>query len=273
MHRFLALMILLSACGQLDNQISGAEGESVAALSATRANGLWIYSPGAWIGNTTQVNALISLMLKQGVSQVYLSTNFALLESADLPGFIQRMSNNGFLVEALIGKAEWGTQSGRADMLSQIARVLAYNTAQTYAQRFKSLHLDVEPWIGTNTDTSWVTPLTNSYIVAKAALAGTGVYLSVDLCGSKVATLPLTQRKALFAAADKLVLMQYEASFTDALSRTERFMSGLTGVGSIVAAVRAEDFPQPYQAVASINATLSPNKLYAGWALYNYDEL
>ncbi len=265
-------LFLFSACGTTDeHQIDAATSSVVAPV--THSKGLWLYSPDSLIGDRTQVNALISLMLEQGMNELYLSTNFALLDDAALPGFILRMSNNGFAVEALIGKTEWGTQSGRADMLSQISRLLAYNATQTYSQRFKNLHLDIEPWVGSGSNTSWVTPLLQSFAAATKALLGTSLQLTIDLAGSKVANLPLAERQSFFSAANKVVLMEYEASLADATSRAERFVNGLGGGGAMVVAVRAEDFSEPYQTAASFDGCFAGDERYAGWAIYDYGEL
>jgi hypothetical protein len=217
----------------------------------------------------------MAVMLKAQMNEVYLSTPASLLSNAALPAFIERLSKSGVAVEALIGEAAWGAPAGHANMLAQIARILAYNAEHPAAARFKSIHLDVEPWIGTGADLSWVTPLIASYEVARVALAAVGLHLSVDVAGSKVASLPLAERQALLASADKVVLMQYETSLANVLSRTDRFLNGLSTdhTGGVVVAVRAQDFAQPYQTAATIDGELSSDKGYLGWALYDYSAL
>ncbi len=285
MPKYLLPLFFLFACGPLptsddpdDPSIEEAFDTDEEALVGAARRGVWIYGPATWIGNTTKVNAFISLMLKTGINEIYLSTNFALLDNPVLPKFIERMSNNGIAVEALIGKVIWGTADGRSDMLRQIDRILDYNRSQLYVRRYRSVHVDIEPWIGTGTDMSWVSPLINSYKAASAALAGTGVKLSADMAGSKAANMTLSQRQAMLNAVNKLVLMQYQTSISNVISRTKRYLSGLTlsGGRGVIPAIRMVDYPFPQPALSSMS-TIESSMLsypgYLGWALYHYDDM
>ncbi len=205
------------------------------------------------------------------MNELYLSAPAAVLADPDLAPFIALMNGNGIAVEALMGQAAWGAAAGRADMLAEIAAVISFNTAHAPSERFASIHLDVEPWIGTGTDSSWVSPLIESYGAARAALAGTSLFLSVDLAGSKADDFSLSERQALSEAADKTVLMQYEAPLADVLSRTLRFLTGVAfadGHGAMVA-IRTVDFSSsPDQTLVAIDQSNAARAGYLGSALF-----
>jgi hypothetical protein len=247
----------------------------VSELTTARSFGIWVYSPATWIDSKSKVDAFVTTLLSQGINEVYLSTNFALLESSALPAFLLHLSNHGIAVEALIGKSVWGTPAGHADMLSQLDRITRYNATQPSAQRYRAIHLDVEPWIGTGTSTAWVAPLISSYQTAHAHLAGKGVALTVDMAGSKAANLPLAQRQAITDATDKVALMQYQALLPAVLSRSERFLNGLHSMSTrkVVMAIRAVDFTSPYTTVDAIDRSLLQFAGYRGWALFDYNSL
>ncbi len=268
------LSSLFGGCGpSLEEPVEGEVVQSPppSELATPSVYGIWVYGPGEWIDDKTRVDAFISLLLRNGINEVYLSTNFALLENPALPAFLLRMSNNGFSTEALIGKTIWAQAAGRPDMLSQIDRIKSYNASRPYVERFKAIHLDVEPWIGTGTNTSWVTPLTNSYIIARERLAGSGMRLSVDFSGSKGANLGLSQRQAIAGAADQVVLMLYEATQLEVLSRATRFMSGLHSPSKVVMAVRSEDFAEPFAIIETMHGSMIAANCYQGRAIYHYD--
>jgi hypothetical protein len=291
MQHNVVLLFCLSACGipgeiklQAPSATSPAAGAAASAPATSAApvahtsptasapsaaRGFWAYSAASWIADTDQVSALLSLLHDNAMTELYLSTPPTLLADANLASFIALMSDNGIAVEALIGEAAWGTDTGRADMLAQIAGIVVFNAAYAPAQRFTSIHLDVEPWIGTGDDSSWVAPLIESYQQARAGLAHTSLLLSVDFAGSKAANLSDVDRQAVVEAVDKTVLMQYEAALPDVLSRTQRFMTGVSFDGhSAMVAIRTADFSSdPDQTLTAIDqSNLGPS--YAGAALF-----
>lgn len=270
---FLALVVFGACAPQFENELQSDFLTDSLAASPARSYGIWVYGPREWIHDKTQVDAFISFLLRNGINNVYLSTNFELLENPALPAFLLRMSNNGFSTEALIGKTIWGSAAGRPDMLAQIDRIHNYNRSRPYIERFKAIHLDVEPWIGSGSSTSWLTPLINSYTLAKSHLEGKGLTLSVDFSGSKGANLSLSQRQAIANATDKIVLMLYEANQTDVLSRAERFMNGLSATSKVVVGIRSVDFSDPFTTIDSLHSSLQAVANYRGWAIYHYDSV
>ena len=240
----------------------------------TQRNGVWVYQANSWFADTTKVNAFISSMLRKGINDVYLSASSAVLADPALPSFINRLSNNGIQTEAVIGNIAWGTANGRGELDAYLQKILDFNARQTNVRRFKSIHLDVEPWIGTGTNTSWVDPLIAAFAHTKSFIAGR-VKLSADLAGSKVASLPLSQRLGLSSSLDKVVLMQYETSTANVLSRTNRFMNGLqlTNANCVVIAIRLKDFNAPDAPLAAIQGEFSGSTGFLGWALFQYADM
>ncbi len=240
--------------------------------------GTWVYGLDAWIRTPTAVDSFVVTLKSAGINEVYLSAPTALFANDALPPLIERLHQEGLEVEALAGTPAWGTAAGQADLLRYLSALLTYNAAQAPERRFSCAHLDVEPWIGTGSDFSWVVPLLDAFARAREQLGGSGLGLSADLSGPKLANLDLATRQAFFAALDRAVLMQYEAKTSDVIARSERFARELTkdGARGYLVAIRITDFPYPEPAqstLVTIEDALASDPAYLGWALFHYGTL
>src|SRR5262249_9540399 len=127
----------------------------------------------------------------------------------------------------------------------RIGQIIAYinDPGRADAEKFVAIHLDVEPWIGSGNDLSWLPDLIDTYRDAAAAIAGTGLSLAADMNGSKIRHAEQAQRQAVLDAAGRLVLMQYQTSLGQVESQTREFLDGLNpGSAGIFIAVRIQDF-------------------------------
>jgi hypothetical protein len=191
-----------------------------------------------------------------------------------LPGFLSRLHNNGVRADALLGGKV------HADINDALAAVLAYNDLRDDAHGFQGIHLDLEPWIGTEgtpNESAWVDPLIATYQQVGIQASEHGLPMVADVSGSKMLASYVTtqQRQAMRDAVVRLVLMQYEVDghLEVVVDRTQRFMAGITPSSdhSILVGIRAIDFPAPVEnALAELDVELGSRSYYRGWAVYNH---
>jgi hypothetical protein len=268
----LGLCLLAGACM---GEIGDPSEDSVEAdLSSGVHHGVWVYGVADLLGTKSGRDALVAFTARDHISEVYLAITDTVLADAHLPGLIQTLHGRGVKVEALMGDPSWGSASGRPAMLDAIGKIVDFNdhAATGSAQRFRGIHLDIEPFIGVGEDLGWVTPLTHSYEAAASALVGAGLTLAADVAGSKIRRATAAQRQEMLDAVDRLVLMQYETTLDNVEAHTTDFLAGLTLDGShgVVVAIRAEDFPSVITTAAKIEADLGKTHGYAGYAIFEY---
>jgi hypothetical protein len=94
--------------------------------------------------------------------------------------------------------------------------------AASALERFDGIHLDLEPWVNTGTDFSWVDDLIADYQYASSVLEGSGLILAADISGVKVINdmIDPQKRQALLDAATRLVLMEYQEPSVDRINRS-----------------------------------------------------
>src|SRR4051812_33857470 len=153
-----AAVALLPAC--LGEPTDPPASDTEAAVSSTPRHGVWVYGASSWVGTLAERDRFMDFVRRYDINDVYVSTeNDALLNEEVLPDFLSRLYNNGIRAEALIGDPSWSDLSARDRLLRKVDTVTHYNEGKTDSQRFRGIHLDIEPWIGTQEDLSWVDPL------------------------------------------------------------------------------------------------------------------
>jgi hypothetical protein len=255
------------------------------ALTTSERHGLWVYGTD-WMKTEDGRDAFMRFAVGYGINNVYISLQRGgpldeLLDADELPGFLSRLYGNGIRAEALLGDARWVEADYRGAMIDRIQRIKAYNGKVDTPSRFVGIHLDVEPWINTDRDPSWIDPLIDCYETADAQLSGTPLTLVADVSGTKALLASDSQRQRMLNAVTRIVLMEYEEPRLDVVAkRTHLFLSGLQtpvdGRG-VVVALRAKDFSDAMDSnafkahiAADLDEKLSNEDGYVGWALFQY---
>lgn len=256
------------------------------ALTTTERRGVWVYETD-WMKAAAGQDAFMDFARSYGINNVYISLKRAdvldgLLSAGELPGFLKRLIGNGIRGEALLADADCATDDQHASMIAKINAVRAYNDRQgDSSSRFLGVHLDVEPWIGTGTSTSWVDGLIGCYQASRRQLSGTSMTLVADVSGTKALLASDMQRQAMLDAVTRLVLMQYqEPDLSVVAGRTAKFFHGVQAPvdpRGLVVALRVQDFSDATDSnafnanvAAVLDRDLSSQPGYVGWALFNY---
>jgi hypothetical protein len=233
------------------------------------------------LATQTSQDAFLEFTRCYGLKAVYLSVGplvwmegGAVHNHPNLPGFLSRLYNNGVRVDALLGGKVY------ADIDDALAAVLAYNDSRDDAHGFQGIHLDLEPWIGTEgkpNESTWVDPLIATYQQVGRQAAAQSLPVVGDVSGSKMLASYVTtpQRQAMLDAVVRLVLMQYEVDgdLAVVVDRAQRFMAGVTPSSNhgILVGIRAIDFPPPVKSeLAELDVELGGRSYYRGWAVYDH---
>jgi hypothetical protein len=278
----LVVCVALVGCG--GNAEGSAPERSAAeqALASTARHGFWVYGT-EWFDTQSGQDELVKFALNYGLNNVYLSVGGIDFDDSKLPPFMTRLYENGVRAEALMGDPSWATADGHGSMLERIKAIKGYDAKADEKARFRGIHLDVEPWIDTGSDTSWIEPLIACYRAARDELSGTPLTLLADVSGTKMlsTSISVKQRQRTLDAVTRLVLMEYETHTWDVVvQRTQRFLSGLEvhdeGHGVLVG-LRAQDFPDAInqakfseEVATNLDAPLSNEAAYLGWTLFAY---
>lgn len=275
------------SAGDAASGVSGRDGDPPR-RPPTR-HGVWVYGASVWIGTQQGRDKFMQFVREFGINDVYLSTeNDTLLARTELPPFLSRLYDNGVRAEALLSENSWSeSDAGHERMRRKIQNVVCYNgqaaetvrcdgsnRANVAAERFRGVHLDIEPWVGTGNDLTWVEPLTETYRAASSELSGTAMTLVADVSGAKIQLATEEQRQAMLDSVTRLVLLQYEAPIDDVQRRTDTFLNGLSSIGptrGVIVAVRAQDFPEVQAITSDIETYFADSAAYRGWAIFDYD--
>src|SRR5262249_5963952 len=159
------------------------------------------------IGSDPDAQDLGGFATSHGISEVYLSVSQTALGNPGLPRFVAGLAGQGLRAEALMGEPNWSDPQQRYRMFDRIDQIIAYDNdpARAEPEKFVAIHLDIEPWIGSGNDLSWLPDLIDTYVDAGVAIQGTGMYLAADINGSKVRLAEQSQRQAVLDAAGRLV--------------------------------------------------------------------
>jgi hypothetical protein len=238
------------------------------------SHGTWVYRLNDLIGSDADAQDLGGFATHHGISDIYLSVSQAAMGNPGLPRFIAGLAEQRLQAEALMGEPTWSDPNERYRMFDRINQIIAYNSdsARTDAEKFLGIHLDIEPWIGSGEDLSWLPDLIDTYRDAAAAIEGTGLSLGADMNGSKIRRAEQPQRQEVLDAAGQLVLMQYETSFSQVEAQTRQFLDGLTpGTAGIFIAIRVQDFGCGVDGqLAQLDDDFASEPAYLGWALFDY---
>lgn len=236
--------------------------------------GMYCYTASTIVNSEALISELENFLQARRYNELYFSINSSVLDEALLPAFIARMSAINVQVEAMCGTASWGTPAGLASMTTLLNKIkTTYNAAQPEESKFSAVHLDVEPWIGTGEDYSWIDPLIDAYGEARLLVDGSSLKLVADLSGVKIRNGSISQRQEIIDVLDKVVLMQYENTLAQAISRSLEFVSDLdiTAHQEWLVALRAIDFSAPSaECFASIDNNFLYQRGYRGFVIYDY---
>lgn len=101
-----------------------------------------------WLWQTyqtaSQPDQILSFTAKQGVNLLYLKIDTT-LRPAYYQSFVKQAREMGIEVHALGGKASWGLERGREEILSLISWVVRYNQSVGAEAAISGIHLDIEP--------------------------------------------------------------------------------------------------------------------------------
>jgi hypothetical protein len=227
-------------------------------------------------------NQVLDFAAANPITEVYLSIGpqAAALSDSRFPNFIGSLKSSGLKVEALIGcsgvsNCQGGTWKTRID------QVTVYNDGASALERFDGIHLDLEPWVNTGTDFSWVDDLIADYQYASSVLEGSGLTLAADISGVKVINdmIDPQKRQALLDAATRLVLMEYEEPSVDRIyQRVDTFRNTIDlSAASFTIATRVQDFGfgnscQNGTVLRGFDDNYTPAPGYAGWATFKYSD-
>jgi hypothetical protein len=253
------------------------------AMSDTRAeslvdaprHGVWVYGVSAMLSTSTGADDLMAFARAFDINNVYLSVGNGLLANDKLPAFLDRLIGNGIRTDALMDCPidPYNHAVCATSTRDNIEAVKAYNGAHPDNQDFKGVHLDIEPWVNTGEDTSWIEPLIALYEASGAQLSGTAVPLVADVSGPKMANLATPhQRQRMVDSLRRVVLMNYSSNAANVESWTTDFQSGVmfSDEHGIIVAVRAADFDPVLDELDSIEGTFTGTPGYRGWAVFQY---
>ncbi|BCB02371.1 amidase [Bacillus sp. KH172YL63] len=103
-----------------------------------------------WLWNTWEIvsnhEEIIGFLTAHGVDEVYLQVDPE-VETVYYHQFIEKASIEGIAVHALDGAPKWATVKGRSSLVSFFDWLKNYQDAAAEGQRFKGVHLDVEPYL------------------------------------------------------------------------------------------------------------------------------
>lgn len=103
----------------------------------------WMWNTGLQLKN---MDSTFRFLEQNGVNLVFLQVD-ADVPAADYGSFIGRASASGIEVHALGGAPDWVLQDHQVKMYKLIDWVKTYNGGVRAEQRFKGIHLDVEPFV------------------------------------------------------------------------------------------------------------------------------
>lgn len=253
------------------------------APTATRARGLWVWRTSEVLADPAEPQALLDLCRARGLNEVYLSIPGSgpgggpgggppLLQDARLPRLLQALAAAGIRAEALLGQARWYQPAERGALLALIEAVGAWNRAGP--GRFTGVHLDIEPHQLLENkgpgNLGFLPDLIATFAAARAAAAAHGLPLSADVPRKLLKASP-ADWAALTAACPRLLWMLYELpGHADAILRLAR-RALQRGGAQVVVAVRVPDHGALLpEVLAAVEAGLSPEPGYGGWAIHDY---
>ncbi len=242
------------------------------------SHGMWVTRTVDLLNQDPNADSLLGFSMAFGISEVYLAVGSNALTDVRLPNFVAHVKDRGLRVEALIdcsGRSEcqMGTWSTR------IQQVKDYNQGRPGDQSFDGVHLDLEPWVGTGDDYSWVPDLISYYQQASSALEGSGLTLAADVSGTKVTNdqVQPADRQALLDAATRLVLLEFVVSSVDQVfQRVDAFRNTVDLSNAFfLVATRVVDFGasnncQNRCVLDQIEGQYAGTFGYAGWATFRY---
>ncbi len=238
---------------------------SAALVMSAPRHGTWVYKiDGRPLASVDpDAKELIAVARSIGLTEVYLSAGAAPLAEPRTPAIVRALKAAGLRVEALLDQA---------NVADAVRGVIAYNRVQQENARFDGVHYDYEPWIKSGDNVAWVPPLIRLYDEGRALATEAHLGFAADISGPKFAHLPLQDRRALRAAASRLVLMHYEAPLERVMRQCDETFRGEPTRGALLVAVRVEDFTCRNMATLLVfDASFAGLASYGGWATYSYN--
>jgi len=231
---------------------------------AAPVHGTWVYARQGL--DTARMALLEKSRTQSGLTELYVSVEALPLDDPRSPAKMHQLKQAGLRIEALFDGE---------DPEQWISRVLAFNRAQPDAlSRFDGVHYDYEPWIGSGNNSAWVDRAVTMYNRASRALLDSRLVFSVDISGAKLAALSPSERMRLTRAAQRIVLMQYEAPIERVQSRSASVLRSTDKSGAtFLIALRVKDFHcETTRALQQVEAAQQATQAYSGWAIYEYED-
>ena len=102
-----------------------------------------------WLWNTSEIvnnsDGIISFLAKNNVKVIYLQVDYS-LNYTYYKNFISKASKNKIAVHALDGSSDWVSSNGTTIQNKFFDWLTNYQKASSVAEKFKGVHLDVEPY-------------------------------------------------------------------------------------------------------------------------------
>lgn len=133
-----------------------------------------------WLWNTVLIKSspdeLITFSKSQGVRIIYLQIS----TKVDLPSyksFIKKAGMNGIEIHALNGAPNWALTANQPKLKAFIKWINDYQKSADEDEKFKGIHVDIEPYVLPEWKTDWTSIVTQwqtavDYLVGEADTAG-----------------------------------------------------------------------------------------------------
>ena len=119
--------------------------------ATVQASSIPSYNMGfsTWLWNTSEIvdnsDGIISFLVKNNVKVLYLQINYN-LNNSYYKNFISKASKNNIAVQALDGSPDWVSTDGTTIQKKFFSWLTSYQKTATTTEKFKGVHLDVEPY-------------------------------------------------------------------------------------------------------------------------------
>lgn len=111
----------------------------------------------SWLWDTQEIvtssDQIISFLVKSKVNVLYLQINYD-IKIEDYKKFIKKASSHNISVQALDGSPTWISDMGNSSQKTLFNWLSNYQKKATSVERFKGVHIDVEPYLNSEYNTN-----------------------------------------------------------------------------------------------------------------------
>jgi len=109
------------------------------------------YTRATWIWDariiSEQTEEIVAFAMQNDINLIYLHIEPTTVPPHDYRAFIQAASGSSIRVEALGGDPNWAMEANRVSIGEFIAWVKAFNRSAKPDERFRGIHVDIEPYL------------------------------------------------------------------------------------------------------------------------------